>query len=170
MGKGLPRSHSRGDQKLQEVIKVDAAVNIASFVITDGAPGFGSAVMRALPEGNLLFMGLVANLVFTKGDADIIDAFDGDVALGTAPTADGTLSGAEVDLAPSTAIGPAVAGVTPVTRVVSTATEHGVILNNTDGSLELNLNIIIDDASISADSSMVVSGAVHLAFIVLGDD
>lgn len=170
MVKGLERSLSRGDALRQEVIRINEAVNIDSFVITDGAPGFGTAVLRGLPQGNLLLLGLVAYLVFTKGDADIIDAFDGDASIGMTPTADGTIDGTEVNIVASTAIGPAVAGVSPVQRMASSATENSAIFDNTDGSLELNLNVIIDDASIGADSSMTVAGSVHAAFIVLGDD
>lgn len=45
------------------------------------------------------------------------------------------------------------------------------ILDNTDGSLELNLNLLIDDANISADSqSLTASGELHIVYSVLGDD
>lgn len=170
MSKGLLRSHGRGNFLLQDILKLDVAVNIASFVINDGAPGWGTAVIRGLPQGNILFLGAVANLFFTKEDADIVDAFDGDASIGSAPTADNSLSGSEVDIVPSTALPQAVAGVTPLARLASTDTEGGVVLDNTDGSLELNLNVLVDDADISAASSMIVEGSLHMSFIMLGDD
>ena len=45
------------------------------------------------------------------------------------------------------------------------------MLDNTDGSLELNLNLIIDDAAVSADDQdFTVDGYVDLIYAVLGDD
>ena len=88
--------------------------------------------------------------------------------IGSAPTADATLSGSEVDIIASTALGAATAGVSPRARGTN-ATQ--VILDNTDGSLELNLNLLIDDANISADSqSLTASGELHIVYSVLGDD
>lgn len=163
--KGLPRSLAHANLGVSKNIPVR---NLA--VRTTGATGvgFGTAVIRDLPEGNILLLGAVAYLQFTKLDAGTLATFDGDYAIGSAPTADATLSGAEVDVIPSTAIGAATAGVSPLARGAN-ATQ--VILDNTDGSLELNLNLLIDDASVSADDQdFTVSGVVTLAYIVLGDD
>lgn len=173
MGKGLPRSHSRGVQATKDIIKVDIALTDASFVITDpgAAIAWGTIPLAGLPEGNLLFLGAVlSNLEFTKGDADIIDAFNGDFALGSAPTADGVLAGAEIDLIASTAMIVGVAGVSAANKGLSTTTEHGLIIDNTAGLLEVNLNVLVDDISISANSSFTLKGSLHMAMIVLGDD
>lgn len=163
--KGLPRSLAHANIGVSKNIPVR---NLA--VRTTGATGvgFGTAVIRDLPEGNILLLGAVAYLQFTKLDAGTLATFDGDYAIGSAATADATLSGAEVDIIPSTALGAATAGVSPMARGAN-ATQ--VILDNTDGSLELNLNLLIDDASVSADDQdFTVSGVVTLAYIVLGDD
>jgi hypothetical protein len=171
MSKGLIRGIQRGSEALQSVVKKDIAVNIpaASLVITDGAPGFGTVVIAGLPSGNLLLHGIVLTaMTLTKGDTDIIDAFNGDFSLGTAPTADGVLAGAEIDLIPSTATVLGVGGVSSGNKGQSTPTEHGVIIDNVAGLLEVNLNMIIDDLSISADSSMAVVGTLHMAYTVLG--
>jgi hypothetical protein len=173
MGKGLPRSLSRGAAGRQEVFRIDIEVPADSFVITDpgAAIGWGTLRLAGLPEGNLLFLGAVlSNLEFTKGDADIIDAFNGDFALGTAPTADNVLAGTEVDLIASTAMAVGVSGVSAGNRGISTATEHGLILDNTAGTMEVNLNVLVDDISISADSSFTLRGSLHMAMVVLGDD
>jgi len=163
--KGLPRSLAHANIGVSKNIPVR---NLAIRTTGASGVGFGTAVIRDLPEGNLLLLGAVAYLQFTKLDAGTIATFDGDYALGSAPTADATLNGAEVDIVPSTALGAATAGVSPFARGAN-ATQ--VILDNTDGSLELNLNLLIDDASVSADDQdFTVNGVVTLALIVLGDD
>ena len=165
--KGLPRSLGRtatggGSPKTFPIS--------ALAIRTSGATGvgFGTAVIRGLPEGNILLLGAVAYLQFTALDAGTIATFDGDYSIGSAPTADASLAGAEVDIVPSTALGAATAGVSPMVRG---ANATPVVLDNTDGSLEINLNLLIDDASVSADNQdFTVSGVLSLAYIVLGDD
>lgn len=164
--KGLPRSLAKANLGISRNIPVR---NLA--IRTSGATGvgFGTAVVTDLPEGNILLLGAVAYLQFTKLDAGTTATFDGDYALGTAPTADADFGDTgEANIIPSTALGAATAGLSPIARGEN-ATQ--VILDNTDGSLELNLNLLIDDASVSADDQdFTVSGVVTLAYIVLGDD
>lgn len=167
--KGLDRSLSRGNPLKSNIIKDSIAFDL-TVSVTDGAPGFGTAVIQGLPEGNLLYFGAVISLDLFTADGDVIATFSGDFSVGTAPTADGTLSGAEVDLIASTAIGPATAGVTPVTRGASTDSLQGGVFDNTAGTLELNLNVIIDDASISGDADFTATGVLHIAYTMLGDD
>lgn len=152
---------------IREVVPVRAKqLNVA-----DGAPGFGTVPVAGLPQGNILFLGAVAYLRFTTADADVIAAFDGDFSLGTAPTADNDLADAgEADIIPSTPMGAATAKVSPYIRAVSSAALNGVIFDNTDGSLEVNLNVLIDDASISGAAPFTVDGVIRLAYIVMGDD
>lgn len=167
--KGLPRSLSRSAAGSGSSGKTVPIKDLA--IRTTGATGvgFGTAVIRGLPEGNILLLGAVAYLQFTKLDAGTIATFDGDYSIGTVPTADVDVSDpGEADIIPSTALGAATAGVSPMVRG-SNATQ--VILDNTDGSLEVNLNLLIDDASVSADDQdFTVSGVLSLAYIVLGDD
>ena len=170
MGKGLPRSTSRGTPQSQEVIK--QVVKVRDLTLTvDGATGvgFGTAVIGGLPQGNVLLLGAVAYMQFTgPTSADLADTWEGDYAVGSAPTADASLAGAEVDVIPSTAIAAATAEASPRTRGAN-ATQ--VMLDNTDGTLELNLQLLIDDAHIGADDiDMTVNGELHLLFSVLGDD
>ena len=168
--KGLPRSLARsvagsGGASGKTVPIKDLAIR------TSGAAGvgFGTAVIRGLPEGNILLLGAVAYLQFTKLDAGTIATFDGDYSIGTVATVDNDVADAgEADIIPSTALGAATAGVSALVRGAN-ATQ--VILDNTDGSLEVNLNLLIDDASVSADDQdFTVSGVLSLAYIVLGDD
>jgi hypothetical protein len=166
--KGLPRSLSRSAAGSGGSGKTVPIKDLA--IRTSGATGvgFGTAVIRGLPEGNILLLGAVAYLQFTKLDAGTLATFDGDFSIGSAPTADGTLSGAEIDIIPSTALGAATAGVSPMVRGAN-ATQ--VMLDNTDGSLEVNLNLLLDDASVSADDQdFTVSGVLSLSYVVLGDD
>lgn len=173
MGKGLPRSSGRGEASAQEIIKQSIVVkNIA--VSVDGATGvgFGTAVIGDLPDGNILFLGAVSYMQFQgPTSADLSETWEGDYAVGTTATADATLTGTDVNLVASSAIGAATAELSPVTRGASADASNAVILDNTDGSLELNLNLIIDDAHIGADDLVVtVNGVLHIAYIVLGDD
>ena len=168
--KGLVRSLGRGDPAAQPIRKVSYTLKDLAIAIADGAPGFGTVVIGGLPQGNLLFLGAVAYLQFSSEDAQLTDTFDGDFAVGTTATADGAIAGTEADIIPSTAMGAATAKVSPVIRGASTDALGGGILDNTDGSLELNLNVLIDDAAISGAVDATVDGVLHLAVIVLGDD
>lgn len=139
--------------------------------------GFGTAVLRGLPQGNIVVKAAVAYLRFQTTDTDVIAAFNGDFSIGTTPDADGSLATTEIDIIPSTALGPAVARVTPVARAQSAATgnvltNNVLMFDNTDGSLELNLNVLIDAADMTDATTAVltVDGAVYLDCSVMGDD
>ena len=166
--KGLLRSIQRGGVRaaIQKMVLHKAGVALS----IDGATGvgFGSAVIGDLPVGNILILGAVAYVQITEADAGITDTFDGDVSIGSTATADATLSGTDVDIMPSTALGAATASVSPRVRGAN-ATQ--AILDNTDGSLELNLNVLIDDAAISADDAVASADVdLFLSYVVLGGD
>lgn len=174
--KGLQRSLSRGPASLQEVFRVDmpfaGSLDITGVAATVDA---GTFVLGGLPQGNLLFLGAVAYVSVDGGaDTSIINNWNGDYAIGTVPNADVDLGDAgEADIIPSTAL---TAGASDKlashVRGASTGTEHGVIIDNTDGSLELNFNLLIDDNVITDTEvgTFAVEGVLHAAFIVLGDD
>jgi hypothetical protein len=109
-------------------------------------------------------------LQFKTTDADVTATFDGDYSIGSTPTADNVLSGTDADIIPSTPLGAATGKVSPYVRGVSAGATAGVILDNTDGSLELNLNLLIDDAAISGAAPFTVDGVVRVAYLVMGDD
>ena len=174
--KGLKRSLSRGDPQAQEVVKLSIVID-DSLDITGVAAAVdaGTFVISGLPEGNLLFLGAVAYVsVDATGDTSVIDNWAGDYAIGSAPNADVDLADAgDADIIPSTALAAGASDkIAPLTRGASTQTEHALILDNTDGSLELNLNLLIDDNVITDTEvgTFAVTGTLHLALIVLGDD
>lgn len=169
--KGLARSLSRGSPQSQEVVK--QVIKLDELAIRVGGVtgvGWGTAVVGDLPEGNILLLGAVSYIQFTKasGATGVTDTFDGDYGIGSAPTADASLSGTKINIIPSSALGAATSGVSPRTRGAN-ATQ--VMLDNTDGSLELNLNLLIDDAAISAnDQDLTATGELYILYSVLGDD
>lgn len=174
--KGLQRSLSRGPAALQEVFRVDMPF-AGSLDITGVATAAdsGTFVLGTLPQGNLLFLGAVAYVSVDGGaDAHIIDNWNGDYAIGTVPNADLDLSDAgDANIIPSTALDAGTSDkLAPRTRSASTSSGHGIIIDNTDGSLELNFNLLIDDNVITDTEvgTFVVEGVLHAAFIVLGDD
>ena len=171
MSKGLPRSMSRGRAIQQEIIRLQIPIRNLTVNITDpgAAVAYGGANIQGLPEGNIVLLGAVLNARVTAG-ANIIAAFTGNFSVGTAITADATLSGNEVNLVPSTALVTGVGGVSSGNRGVSTNTQTGTVIDNTDRNVNVALNITLADASISASSSVVVDGVLYLAFIALGDD
>jgi hypothetical protein len=169
MTKGLHRSLSRGKGTKQSVQKgiipvKDLAISIAG---TTGV-GYGSAVIGELPQGNILVLGAVAYLQFFSASANVTATYDGDYAIGTTPTADATVTGTDADIIPLTALGAATAKLSPVVRGASTGA--GAMFDNTDDSLELNLNLLIDDAATSGTAPMTANGHVIISYIVLGDD
>lgn len=167
--KGLVRTHRRS-VKQQPIVKMLVPIS-AVPVIVSGATGvgFGTAVIGDFPEGNILFLGAVSYIRLTKVSAGaVLDNFDGDYSIGSTPTADATINGTDADIVGSTPFNPATAGISPTARGTG-ATQ--VVLDNTDGSLELNLNVLIDDASISAiGQELRADGHAIVSFIVLGDD
>lgn len=172
MSKGLPRSLSRGSPQTQEVVK--QVVPFSAAVISSGATGvgFGSAAIAGLPEGNILILGAVAYAQVSKdtvlGAAGTLDAFTGSYSIGSSATADATLLTTEIDVIAAQALAAATAGVSPVTRGVGSAQS---IIDNTDASKKLFLNLLLDDASVSADTQHLnVTGQLYIAYIVLGDD
>lgn len=171
MGKGLKRSLAGVSSQPQAQTVIKQRVSLRNVAVTvNGATGvgFGTAVIGDLPEGNVLLLGALANLTFVGPGTGHTATFNGDFAIGSAPTADATLNGAEVDIVPSSAMGPAVSNTTPQARGAGATV---AMLDNTDGSLELNLQVLVDDADISANGVVfLVSGEVVLLYSMMLDD
>lgn len=169
MGRFFP--HARKRAQADDAVKfVTYSVENKTLTV-DGASGvgFGTVVIGDLPEGNILILGAVSYMQFTgptSGDLD--DDWAGDYGIGSTPAGDATLTGADVDIIGSTALAAATAEASPLTRgaLIPTA-----IFDNTDGSLEINLSLLVDDANIGADDlDFTVDGHLHLSYIKLGDD
>ena len=173
MTKGLQRSIRRGPPQDRGIIT--ETFELRDFKITvDGATGigFGTAVLADFHEGNIVFLAAVGNLIFAGPiSGDLVDTWDGDYSVGTTATADSTLATTEIDVITSTTIPQAVAEVTANARGVSDQNDIGELHDNTDGSLELNLNMLIDDADISGDGVVItVNGAVKVSYLLMLDD
>lgn len=173
MTKGLLRSLARANPLHASIVKKRIPFSAASIVVAGASGvGFGSVVIGDLPAGNILLLGATAYATFTgPGSASLSDTWEGDFGVGTTPAGDGTISGADIDIIGSTAIAAATAEVSPRTRGVGVTATNAAILDNTDGSLELNLSLLVDDADISADDiAIAATGELNIAYIVLGDD
>lgn len=172
--KGLARSlgRARGAGNGQRrVLGINFRPARTLAIVDPGAAvAFASLVVGDFPEGNILYEAAVGNLKFTRGDTGIITTFAGNVSLGTTATADATLTGTDADMIATTALVTGVAGVSAANRIVSTAALTNVIFDNTDGSLEVNLNVTIADASITATSSLIIEGFLKVLYTVMLDD
>lgn len=169
MPKGLPRSRSRGAPLNQQVIKTTLGMANRTIEV-DGATGvgFGTVPLIGFPQGNILLLGIVSYIGLSTTSTDVTATFSGDYGIGTTPADDGTLSAGDVDLIASTALGPATARVIATVRAANAVQ---AIIDNTAGDLEMNLNVLIDDADISADDVVLdLSGSVHALYSMLGDD
>lgn len=169
MGKGLTRSLSRSPKTSPGLRRMTLKVKALQVPITDpgGAVGYGTAVFGTLPEGNVLIVGVVANLQLSSASAGIGATFVGTFAVGTAATADATLNGSEVNIVPATAASAAVAKVAPIKRATLSS---AIIIDNTAKDLNLNMNITVPDADLTAASTMQVDGEIYVAYVVMGDD
>lgn len=170
--KGLQRSLSRGPKATKDVnvarLVLDESI---TFTGSTGVAVGGTAVLDTLPQGNILLLGAVANLTFTgPTSANLANDFQGDYAIGTAPTADNDLSDTnEANIIASTAIPAATAEVSANVRATN-ATQ--AIIDNTAGDMELNLNVLLDADEVTngEDVAIAITGTVDVAYIVLGDD
>lgn len=175
MTKGLPRSAAHGDPlRLPITRRIFKAKDLTMIIDAAVGNGFGTLVLGDWPEGNVVLMGAVGYFEFkgSGADADLSDTWQGDYSIGTVPsTADAPLTGNLGDIMQSAALAAATAEVSPRTRNTHFAADIGEVHDNTDGSLELNLNLLIDDANIAgADTVITVNGELHLVFLMLGDD
>jgi hypothetical protein len=174
MTKGLPRSLSRGPLQLQPIVKQTIVVRDLALSVTATATaiGFGSAVLSGLPEGNILLLGAVSYLQFSGPgtSSDLTDTFAADYGIGTTPADDATITATDVDIIQSTAISPSNDEISALTK--GTHATSGVLLDNTDGSLEINLTLLVDAADIVDDATVafLVDGHITIAYIVLGDE
>ena len=173
MAKGLPRSLSRGAQMAQAVTKLTIPLRSTPVVVsaTGAAIGFGSAVISGLPQAHLKVLAGAINITLSGSgaDANLSDTWAGDFGVGSTPASDATLTAADVDFIPSTASAAATGEVSP-TVVVADGVD--LVLDNTDGSLEVNLNVLIDAADITDNESVTLTadGVVELTLITMLDD
>lgn len=166
--KGLPRSHSRGAPQAQPIMKQVLRGKATITVAGATGVGFGTTALAGLPEGNILFLGAVGYVQAATTSEDVEADWEGDFGVGTTGASDGTITGTDVDILPSTAFMAATAGVSPMTRTTS-ATQS--IIDNTNGTTNINLSILVDDADIDADGvEFEVTYTICLSYIMMLDD
>lgn len=171
MTKGLPRSLAHANPMREAVTKIKLPIDHAITVTATGAAiGFGSVVLGGLPEAYLKIMSVAIQVQFSgPGSANLADTFDGDFGVGTTPASDATITAGDVDLISSTALGAATAEVSPVKTV---ADGVDLVVDNTVGDLEINLNLLIDAANITDDTSVVITakGVIEIVLVTMLDD
>ena len=122
-----------------------------------------------MPAGLIHIAGAVVNLALTKSAAGVNADWDGDVSLGSAAAVgDATLTSTEANIVPSTATPQAVTGATTA-KAVSTA---GVMLDGTATSVDVYLNVLVDDADqdvTGTPTNLIANGEITIVWANLGD-
>lgn len=157
----------RGNSTVHQTVLTLASTPV-TVANTTGA-SFGGVKIYDFPAGRILVLGVTASVGFVWTDEDIAAAGSGDYSLGSTITADATLGGTDVDMLPSTAMtDPAVLGVAAATN---NALAVSAQFDGTATAIDVNLNIIIDDADVADAASDVVlaSGTVTISWVNLGD-
>ena len=167
MTKGLQRSQDRGPKASANIVKDVIRLVDVSITVESTGVGTGAVVISDFPEGNVLLLGATCTMTFDAIDqAGVTATWTGDFGVGTAPIAGDTIDGTEGNIVPSTALAAATGSVSSRTRGVNAT---NAMLDNTDGSLEVNLNLVVDDVSISADSTILASGDFFVSYVMMGD-
>jgi len=171
MTKGLPRSLGRSNALKQAVKKISLEIDHdISVTATGAAIGFGSVVLGGLPEAYLKIHAVAIKVQFRgPTSANLTDTWDGDFGVGSTPASDATITAGDVDFISSTAIGAATAELSPVLTV---ADGVDLVLDNTAGDLELNLNLLVDAANITDDTVVIIRarGVLEVVVTTMLDD
>lgn len=172
MSKGLARSLSRGTTLQQPTFKVHASFDAEIVMEGTSGVGYGTIPLGLLPEGNVLALGAAITLTLDgTGQATIVNAWDGDIAVGTEAAANGAFASGEMNIIPNLAVkAGAGAKLTPLSGRNSAPGLAGVIFDNTAGDVLIHLNLLVDDADISGDPVIQVKGDFWMLISVLGDD
>ena len=133
-------------------------------VVVVGATGvgFGGVKLYDFPEGRVLVLGVtVDSLIVTVGTG--LDAADGgDWSFGTVISANATLDGTAVDLAPKTSAD-------PINGANSVALAASAQFDGTTTAKDLTFSLIVDDGDIAGTVENTIAGAVTVTWMNLGD-
>lgn len=134
---------------------------------------YGGVKVYDFPLGAICILGAVVDGALTLA-TPFIDAWEGDVALGTATATTGaTLTGTEADILPSVAIAAATAKVGTIGAVPAPTalTESGARwLDGTTTAIDMYLNFVVDDnAAHTGTLTGTFTGTVTFHWIYLGD-
>ena len=173
--KGLPRSLSRARKTTARVMRETYSLKDVVLTTANGATSEGWAThpVGQLPEGYVKIHGItVTNMIVTAvSGGGIADTWDGDWGLGTSPSVDETPpAGAFENLVATTAFGAATSAVSPAQNEFGDIADLDDPFDNTAGAMEINLNIMVDDANITADDTLTLAGEVTISYVVLGDN
>jgi hypothetical protein len=140
-----------------------------------GTAQYGGVKIYDFPEGMICTLGAVVDGSITAGvTGTIIDAFDGDIALGTATATTGaTLTGTEADILQSTALTQGVSKVAncDAQSVATALTESGARWHDgTATAKDLFLNFVIDDDATHTAGTATFTGTVTVVWTSLGDN
>jgi len=167
MAQGSPYGHLKAVR--QGLLSGPYRIQVNHLISTAAAGagvGIGTKILDTFPKGRITVLSVSANIKFTKMDANLIATWSANWGLGTVADVDGTLSGTDQDLIAVTAIGAAVGGVIPGTRIVNTTSQ---VVNNDAGTVRINLNLAPAAASITDATAAVVKaeGFVELILATL---
>jgi len=173
MTRGLQRSINRGTPIDGLVRKLERRDFTETVAIT-GAAGNGWGTLPILkdmlPEGNIMVLGVTSKLTLDASAGGVVAAWNGDIALGSAPVADGDVfATTDDDISASKAVLGATKIAADVRTTVPGSAEKFLMLDNSADTQPIHLNIRIDDADVSADFDMIVTGSIYFAYLQHGD-
>lgn len=172
-----PTANGTGVALTSEKLEVRTALVTLTNVdiaLTDeaGVVAYGGLKILDMPAGAILFLGAVADIDVTKSSAGVNADWDGDFGIGTVTASNnGTLSGTEQDILPTTATPQAVAGVTTANGQ-STITQAGYVVDGTGTAVDVFLNFLVDDADhdvTGTPCNLILNGTVKITYCNLGD-
>ena len=133
--------------------------------------GWGTLKLATFPKGRIWVHGAVGTLssVDVSGSDNIGDTGSGDYSFGTAATANTTLDGTAVDLAPSSAlIDPFVAGVGSANA--SSVLAAGALFDGSSAAKTVNMNIKFDNGDVTTGNGEAdVVGKITILWSYLAD-
>lgn len=185
MAKGYPRGASRaaiGTEQFVRRLRYPISATVTAAAAGAGV-GFGTVVIGAMPEGNVLLLGAGGYFSFSSASANLIATWAGNFGVGSVVTAAGALTTTEVNIISSSPIAASVAKVSNGNRgLYATGSSNAaasaftanapVMINNVAKGVNLNFNIAVNAADITdaTSAAVVVTGYLDIAFMVLGDN
>ena len=163
--RGLIRSRTNSPPSIIKKIKISFANKTISLTDPGGAAAYGSVPLFDLPKGNIVIFGALMYLKLTSVAAAVSATFDGDFSVGRLASTDATFSGNEVEIIQLTTFpAPAASKATSNMRAITAQSNSGKTIPNTDGTLKAQLNVLLDDSSISASADLTASGDFYLCY------
>lgn len=146
---------------------------LAGLPITVGnttGVSFGGVKVYTFPQGRIFLKGVTVQGISigltNAGNATPIDAADGgDLSMGSTVAGDGTLTGTDVDMLPSTSIDPLSDGITDAALAAAAQ------FNGVSTPVAAWLNMLIDDADVAdaASDILEISGTIFLHWELFGE-